>query len=148
MTKVYFIRHAESTWNAFGDRSKDTPITDKGKEQAKQVSGFVHTVICSNLQRAKQTLEHSNLKYNDVIYTDLCREIKGGTSCDYLHHEDVNHHESHNDVKKRVDELKELIHKLKEDNPNKIIGILSHHCFIHHITGIGTFNCQVLEHHL
>ena len=148
MVKVYFIRHAQSTWNAYGDLSKDTPITDKGKEQAKQVSGFVHTVICSNLLRAKETLAHSNLKYNDVIYTDLCREIKGGTPCDYLHHEDVNYHESNNDLVTRLAELKEIINELTKDDPNKIIGIISHHCFIHYVTGVSTFNCQVFEHHL
>lgn len=147
MIDTYFIRHAESTWNLYGDLSKDAPITDRGKnEQASQVSGYVDLVICSTLKRAKQTLEHSKLGYKHVIYTDLCREIKGGTPCDYLEHEDLNEKESDEDVNKRIDELKALILDLTTKHNYKVVGIVSHYCFVHKITGVGMANCQCLKH--
>jgi broad specificity phosphatase PhoE len=144
MVKVYFIRHAESTWNAFGDLSKDTPITDKGRlEQAPLVKGYVDLVICSSLTRTRQTLANSNLKYKDVLYTDLCREIKGGTPCDYKENEDTSVLETEEEIQDRIKTLKELVDKLSTSYHS--IAIISHYCFIKKITGKQTFNCQVLE---
>jgi broad specificity phosphatase PhoE len=144
--QVYFIRHAESTWNAFGDRSKNTPITENGKEQAKSISGYVDIVICSTLLRAKETLENSNLKYNKVVYTDICREVRGGTPCDYMEDENIENIETDEQVNKRIDGLKKMVAELIENNKNIIIGIVSHYCFMQKITNIGMFNCQVLKH--
>ena len=144
--KVYFLRHAQSTWNAHKEWARDVPITDEGKEQAKKVVGFVHTVICSPLKRAKQTLKNSNLLYDKIIHSESCREIKNGTLCDYLEGEDANYCETVEDIDKRINDLKNIIFELKKENPNMLVGIVSHCGFIQYLTGNYLDNCQVLEH--
>ena len=58
---LYVVRHGEATWNVLnkicGGRS-DVPLTDKGRMQAKQLSEkmpFIDRVLCSPLQRARET---------------------------------------------------------------------------------------------
>ncbi len=66
MKHLYFIRHGESEFNKARTwaGSSDTPLTDKGKEQAR-TAGYLaqqkglkfDLIISSNLSRAKQTAE-------------------------------------------------------------------------------------------
>ena len=140
MIKVFFIRHAESTWNAWGDKSKNSHITDKGKQQSSEVKGNFDLVICSNLTRAKETLEYSNLNYKEVIYSDLCMEIKNGSPCDYFQDEHVKI--EGDKVNDRILELKNFI--VEQSKIHKTIGIISHHCFVKKITGVGLRNCQII----
>jgi broad specificity phosphatase PhoE len=142
---LHFIRHGESTWNAFGDLSADVPLTDNGKKQASSINGFSHIVVCSELKRCRQTLENSNMKYEKVIYTDLCREIRGGTPCDYLEHEDSTYEENDYHIVDRLMRFKTFINTLREENPNKVITIISHHCFIHRLLGHRLHNCQIIS---
>lgn len=85
--KVSFLRHAESIFNANLTSEKDCDLTEKGKEQASKVTGEYDIVFCSIMKRTCKTLDHSQLKYGRLIFTDLCREKKT-TICDYLPHED------------------------------------------------------------
>ncbi len=45
--QVFFTRHGESDGNYI-----DSPLTDKGREQAKQLVGHFDCVVCSPLRRA------------------------------------------------------------------------------------------------
>lgn len=139
--RVYFIRHAESTWNAFNDWSRDVPLTDNGINQAKHVFGYADVVICSSLKRAKQTLENSNVKYNEVFYSELCREIRQGALCDYMEGEDENKHETIEEINDRCQKLADLI----KSHQGKIVAVVSHCAFINYMTGIFLQNCQVFE---
>jgi len=78
MPIVTFLRHAQSRFN-IGFNEIDPDITDDGKIQAAQVSGYCDLVIISNLARCKQTLEHAKLKYTEMIVSELCREHRGGS---------------------------------------------------------------------
>jgi len=143
--KIFFIRHAESTFNAYGDRSKNVPITDKGRNiQSPLLKGSPDLIICSTLLRAKQTLENSKLNCNNIIYSDLCREIRNGNNCDYFENEDTQIQESKLDVTLRINQLKNLI--INNYNNYKNIYVISHSCLIHRITGVYLANCQMIEH--
>lgn len=150
MARIYLIRHAESTRNAHGitvQGNRDVPITDKGISQAKQISGYVDTIICSPLQRARQTLENSNLKYNNVIYSDFCREIMDSCHPNHLEHEEL-FTESEEQIQQRIADLKSLVTELVNKDDNKTVAILSHSYFIYRMTGISMHNCQVMEYDL
>jgi broad specificity phosphatase PhoE len=142
--RVYFIRHAESTANAHGDRSRDAPLSERGIEQAKSLSGFSHTVICSTLTRAKQTLQHSQLAHHRLIYTPLCREIRRGNPCDYFEDEDQGQHESVEEIDERVRQLRDLISSIRAESQAEVISIVSHHCFIGHITNVWPANAEIV----
>lgn len=82
MKQLYFIRHGESEFNAshVWNGSSDTPLTPKGREQAKRAGqkareqGLVFDVIISSpLARAHDTAKHlaSELNYpHDKIILD------------------------------------------------------------------------------
>ena len=74
MNKVILIRHSESEWNAKGVSDFNVKLTEYGKDLAKYLTHDVDLCVCSNLRRARETLDYSNIKYKNVIFTDLCRE--------------------------------------------------------------------------
>ncbi len=58
---LYVVRHGEATWNVLnkicGGQS-DVPLTEKGRQQAAQLAQkmpFIDRVLCSPLQRARET---------------------------------------------------------------------------------------------
>ncbi len=79
--KLIIIRHGESEANAKGisqgnlDEWIDTPLTEKGKKQAKAVAKRlededIEIIISSDLKRAKQTAEEINKFHNVEIRLD------------------------------------------------------------------------------
>lgn len=143
---TFFIRHAESTSNVQGPiAGKDPVLSTVGKHQASLVGGFSNTVIVSSLTRALQTWGRSNMDFEKAIVTDLCREIRRGNPCDYLWHEDETVHETEEQINARVDGLKAMVRRLREDDPSQVITIFSHHCFIGHVTGVWPDNCQIVQ---
>jgi broad specificity phosphatase PhoE len=144
--KVFFVRHAESTANAFQDRSKDPPLSPRGVEQARSLEGSALTVICSPLRRARQTLFNCELRpcYH-VVVSHLCREIRAGNPCDYLEDEDETVSETAEEIAERVRLLRELVLTIRKQYPEMTIAIVSHHCFIGHLTGVWPDNCQIVD---
>jgi broad specificity phosphatase PhoE len=70
---LYFIRHGESYGN-IGIEMIDSPLTEKGIEQAKLLNGHYHCVIVSPLRRAKETLHYSTITYDEMIINHNFRE--------------------------------------------------------------------------
>ncbi len=79
--KLTIVRHGESIANSKGisqgnqDEWMDTPLTEKGKEQARAVAERlknedVDIIISSDLKRAKQTAEEINKFHNVEIKFD------------------------------------------------------------------------------
>lgn len=128
--KVSFLRHAESIFNAYLTSDKDCDLTEKGKEQASKVTGEYDIVVCSIMKRTCKTLDHSQIKYGRVIFTDLCREKKT-TICDYLPHED----ESLIDTDEQLDQqIQKFKYFLKSQvSPHHNVLVVSHGDFIHAI---------------
>ena len=136
---MYLIRHAESTFNRFGDSSPDVPITDHGITQAKTIQLSVDIVICSPLLRARQTLEHSNITYKQLIVYDPCREHLNGNPVNYKHGEPVTVEEN---FPSRVESTKNY---LLETGKEGTVAMITHHDFIHRMTGHYLGNCQIIQ---
>ena len=58
MTKIVFIRHAESEYNrdGIGAGRADCNLTEDAKELGKSLNNNFDVIYCSSLKRARQTL--------------------------------------------------------------------------------------------
>ena len=79
--KIYFVRHGECECNTKPIRQvTDSPLTEKGREQAKQVAERLSrldfdALVSSTYPRAKQTAEIiAQVKDREIIETDLLIE--------------------------------------------------------------------------
>lgn len=141
------LRHGESVFNKYGTSGKDCSLTEKGIEQAFQISGHYDIIICSILRRCKETLENSKLSANEYIYSDLCREYKIDI-CDFLVDEPIIK-ETLEEFEARVNKFKEFI---KQFNSKKVL-VVSHGDFIFYLNSkivcgerFGDYpdNCQII----
>lgn len=141
MYSATFIRHAQSTYNASGDTSKNVPITAYGKQLSSQVKGNYDVVICSTLKRARETLSHSSITTQSVLYIDACREIRDGNPSNLLESEPMSEvYETEENVAKRINTLKTLIRSLY-DAGLKNIGVVSHGIFLSKMIDVKLPNC-------
>lgn len=72
--QIYFLRHAESRANC-GEKIIDTPLSNRGIEQAKNVEGTFDLVIVSPCRRTLETLHWSKIKCPNVIVEKDIREM-------------------------------------------------------------------------
>ena len=128
--KVQFLRHAESVFNATGTSEKDCDLTEKGKEQASEIQHYFDLVVCSTMKRTCSTLDHSQLTYGRLVFTDLCREKKIDI-CDFLPHEDETIQETDSELEKRIRSFLYFLKSISSKHHN--ILVISHRDFIHTI---------------
>jgi len=136
---VTLIRHAESHFNAHGVMVRDISITDTGKQQANSLNMEFDVIVCSTVKRARETLDHSNIKYKELVFSDLCREVLDGNIVNYYNHEEVKI-ETGEDVDERIKKFKKLLDDLRKEN--KKVGVISHYCFLKQMTGYHFNNCH------
>lgn len=138
---VYLIRHAQSKYNAFGTMRPDIELSEYGKEQAKSLTGNPKLVILSPLKRARQTLEHSNIKYDNLMVSDLCRE-----KCDdnIINHFDTEapYAETELQIEDRIRKFLDLLEEQRKIHDE--IWVITHGIFISYLKpNIGLiYNCQ------
>ena len=143
--KTFFVRHAESTAQDSGDRSRNPPLSRNGVEQAKALRIKADTVICSPLLRTTDTLRRSTHSAETIVISQFCREIRQGNPCDYFDHEDIEIHETRFQTLERVEQLKGVVASIRSEKPDEVICIVSHHCFVGMVTGVWLDNCQMVE---
>jgi len=102
---IYLVRHGQSFFNAFGHMTYDTKLTDFGKLQAKNIKLEVDLVVCSIMTRTIETLQNSNVKYTNIVYSKNAREHLNSNIINYLQNEDLVD-ESMEDFKIRISNLK------------------------------------------
>lgn len=142
---IVLIRHAESTFNASWDLTRDCPLTDRGRHQANEIVGTYDCVVCSTLKRARQTLDASKLVYSKLIFTELCREIRDGTPVNlYLGERDTS--ETRSQIQNRVTEFRALLKTLSREYPR--IAVISHNGFIHSLSGTSLANAAQIPYTL
>lgn len=129
---ITLIRHAESTYNSSGDRTRDCPLSGRGYRQAARIIGNYDVIVCSPMKRSRQTLAASKLGFREVIFTDLCREIIDRNPIN-LYPKEKKSAESRKQIRARVDEFKSLIRKLAKTNSK--IAVISHSGFLYELTG-------------
>jgi broad specificity phosphatase PhoE len=128
--KLHFLRHAESLFNATGTSEKDCELSEKGKQQATEIKEHYDLVICSTMKRACSTLDHSQLTYGRLIFTDLCRE-KRVDICDFLPYEDETNLETDAQLEQRI---RSFLYFVKSQvSPHNNVLVISHRDFIHAI---------------
>lgn len=109
MPEVHLLRHGESEFNATGNRELyDAALTDLGKQQASEVKGHFDMVLCSPLRRAKETLQYSQITYNEMEIIHEARERKKDKS-DLFAGEEQQSVETMQELVERALKLKDLI---------------------------------------
>ena len=126
--KLHFLRHAQSMFNATGTSEKDCDLSEKGKQQASEIKEHYDLVICSTMKRACATLDHSQLTYGRLIFTDLCRE-KRVDICDFLPHEDEAILETDAQLEIRIQSFSYFVKS--QVSPHNNVLVISHRDFIH-----------------
>jgi broad specificity phosphatase PhoE len=128
--KVHFLRHAESIFNANLTSEKDCGLTEKGIQQASALKDQYDVVFCSIMKRSCATLDHSEITYGQLIFTDLCRE-KRQDICDYLPHEDESVKETDEELEKRI---RTFVYFLKSQvSPQQHVLVVCHGDFIYNL---------------
>lgn len=137
-----FIRHAESYYNGSKREERDVGLNPAGILQAQKLNYDVDLVICSKLKRAVQTLHYSKIKYADVIYTSLCREIRNGHVTGLFPNEE-NIKDTKENILENIKELKKII--LDAESNGKKVLVISHSMFLYELTKKYIYNAQVIE---
>jgi len=85
---IYFVRHGQSIWNAEnriqGHADKINPLSELGIKQAEDITLElsklpIKYIYSSDLQRARQTAEIINKKFNlEIIFDERLREFNTG----------------------------------------------------------------------
>jgi broad specificity phosphatase PhoE len=136
---IVFVRHGESTHNTGEDHSRNVPLSERGREQCKSISGEYDLVICSTMKRARQTLDESNVTYKKVIFTELCREHLDGSANTLYNGEEVTV-ENHNQLYARCRAFTKFLDELNEKYPR--ILVVAHGVFLGSITRKTYYNCE------
>ncbi|MGO4451720.1 histidine phosphatase family protein [Phyllobacterium sp. TAF24] len=89
MSQVYLLRHAKAVWPSPGQKDFDRTLDSSGVESAtvlgeemKRAGLKPDIIICSTAVRARQTLEHINLKAR-LVQEEL-EKLYSGTADNYL----------------------------------------------------------------
>ena len=142
---IKLIRHAPSTFNQSGAKTRDAPIVDN--KMAKNLHGDYDLVICSTLKRARQTLDESKIKYGHLIFTNLCREYRDGNPVNLFEGEsDDNLFETEENLEARIKEFKVMLNELSKKYQK--IAVISHGVFMYFLTGHRFCNCEEFDYKL
>lgn len=133
--KLIFLRHCESEYNK--DKTfpeKDCGLTHHGISQAVSLKGKFKpdVVVCSCMERCKQTLLHMNIAGVPVFYNDMCREYKQDI-CDYLKNESVIP-ENELQLLHRIGVFKDALKALSLKRDCDIVLVVTHADFIWYFT--------------
>ncbi len=124
------MRHATSVYNQYNDDIIDCELSEDGIKQASELTGHYDLVITSTLKRSIQTLEYSQITYNEKLLLDMVREHKTDI-CDFLEGEPIIK-ETKEELKERIDLFRDFINYLALKYQS--ILIISHADFIWHLT--------------
>jgi bisphosphoglycerate-dependent phosphoglycerate mutase len=139
---ITFVRHAQSLFNSTGQIYRDIHLSELGKQQAMNLDGNYDVCIVSPLQRAKDTLNLSKIKYKVLEISHLCREHKDGNIINLLVDEKESI-ESLDELCERVLKFKQLLYNYIKDGHK--ICVISHYSFLLALTGIPFDNAQQIS---
>ncbi len=108
MATITLMRHAESEAAAQYKDILDSSLSERGKQQASELTGHYDLVICTPLCRTRETVEHSNITYSKLIVLEEAREMKMRTKYNYLKGEHTIP-ESKEKFVKRMERLEEML---------------------------------------
>lgn len=142
LKRIILIRHGESEWNATGSYEKNSRLTEYGKKCSGYLDFDVDLVVCSTLRRARETLDHSQIKYKNIVFTELCREFLDDNPVNHYNGEDVTH-ESIDELHERINAFKAMLVELQKKYNR--IAVITHYCFLENMTTFKFNNCFYLN---
>ena len=90
MKKIFFLRHAKSSWTDFSLKDFDRPLSTRGIQDAELMGNYFHskkinldTVISSPSKRTKETLDHffnnsiPRIEFDKSLYHAHLEDILG-----------------------------------------------------------------------
>jgi len=136
---IYFLRHGQSTFNENPNNDFiDCSLTLNGIQQAMTIdlSSFPNhysLIICSPLRRCIDTLKHSKLTYDQFEINHLFREIRSGCKSDLLNENENIIMENAEDIKTRINLIKNYLLEKKQLNISNIL-IITHADLVWNLT--------------
>ena len=138
--KVTFLRHCRSIFNELKTSEKDCDLSEFGRTQASGLHGEWDIIVCSVMKRTRKTLELSQMKGDQIFYSELCREVKRDI-CDFLEHEDENEKETDEQLAQRVENFKRWMRFMFYERaqypwsrPPRIL-VITHADFVYELNG-------------
>jgi hypothetical protein len=139
MPKFYVLPTCEKEF--YFCLKQDPLLSQKGKDDAKQIHGFYDLVLLSPLRRAIQTLEESNITYKEALIAEECRNPK-----QFIHDFKIDEElftknnsleqEKINNVLRRVKEFKQMLLDIELNKKyQKVLIITDTHIFRYMNTG-------------
>ena len=146
--KLYLVRHGETVKVDGVVQSQDNPLTEKGKQQAREAAKLVANLYiehfyCSDILRAVQTAEIINEKLSMQIIADpRLRGMDGDDSIKGLTEKQVNEFVNSGKIRdpwlKQFENAKNFLLELKEKRQNNIL-------IVGHNGTVRMFQCAVKE---
>lgn len=145
---ITLVRHAQSTFNAFGDQTRDSPLSEYGHQSASGINGTYDLVICSTLRRARQTLDASSVVYSNLVFSELCREFRdsGGSVNMYSGEDSIADAETPDHFNERIKSFRSLLETYLQTY-SKIL-VISHSIFLQQLCGHCFCNCETYEYRM
>ena len=134
MTRITFIRHAESTFNSGESTGRNVGLSERGKQQAGVLAGTFDCIILSPMRRAIETYTYSNLKAGAVFMDDVYRENMNHDAANYLDLEPMIQ-ETTEMMLKRVDIGLARLRHIAQNTGYRNIAVISHSGYIYYLSG-------------
>jgi broad specificity phosphatase PhoE len=143
--EIYYLRHAESMAN-IGIEIIDSPLSQKGREQAARLAGHYEHVVISPLRRCMETLHYSKITYDVLDINPNLREWITDSTCSHLMLERPDE-ELYEDFRKRIDRWEADLEKYRERGWKKllIIGHCGFYTYWQRILGPGYSSSSMTE---
>jgi len=131
MEKVYFLRHAESTFNASSQKLDELNcgLSSTGEAQARALQGQFDVIVISPLRRCRETLELSNIQATQIIVYDDAREMRTDL-CDFFPGEQIVI-ETEEEILQRCSRLKQELVTLSQ---TKKVLVIAHYWILWYMT--------------
>ena len=132
---MFFLRHAQSRHNAYGEKKRDSDLSKHGVEQARSIEcdRAFDIVVCSPLRRCRKTLELSGIQYNELIIEPFAREQLSFKS-DLLQGEKFTGKETKEDFVSRIKELRLRLHEVLKTTDSVLL--VAHKYTIKYLTSL------------
>lgn len=139
--EIFLVRHGQSLSNENPTLDFVDPcLTELGKKQASKVKlEDLDLIICSSMRRALETLHYSQLRSDELLITDDCREkVCGNSDKKLLEFRDS---ETNEEFAIRMSKFASQLLNL----PHKKICVICHGCVIAALTGSYLKNCGIIK---
>lgn len=144
-TTITLLRHCEATHNLAQQQQqqRDTPLTERGREQARALHGHYDLVWCSPLRRCRETLAESGITFIRCEHDVALLREHITEECDLLLTEEEGRREAESDFDARVAQLRLVLAQQQQGSGRMLL--VTHADLIWRLTANGGEFGQWLE---